>query len=162
LYEARVHGVVRDIPVTWDFLTVVVDFVEKSWQRTDEGIWEVRGAKRHFTHSKLMAWVAVDRAVRFIEEFGEGAPPRMEGGLHGWRALGEAIRGEILSRGFSTRLGAFTQSYDSEALDASMLLVPHMGLLPADDPRMLGTVAAIEKGLTKDGFVYRYAAETGV
>jgi GH15 family glucan-1,4-alpha-glucosidase len=163
LYEARVHGVVQDLPVGWDFLTVVVDFVEKSWQRTDEGIWEIRSNKKHhFTHSKLMAWVAVDRAVRFIEEFGKGAPPKMEGRLHRWRALREEIRGDLLTRGFNPHVGAFTQSYDSEALDASLLLVPHMGFLPADDPRVLGTVAAIEKGLTKEGFVYRYATETGV
>jgi GH15 family glucan-1,4-alpha-glucosidase len=109
-----------------------------------------------------MAWVAVDRAVRMIEEFGVGGQHRLEKRLHRWRALREEIRSDLLARGFNTHVGAFTQSYGSDALDASVLLIPHMGFLPADDPRMLSTVAAIEKGLTRDGFVLRYCTETGV
>jgi GH15 family glucan-1,4-alpha-glucosidase len=162
LYDAHAQGL-PDLPHTWDPIVEIVDFVEKVWQRPDEGIWEVRGAKQlHFTHSKLMAWVAVDRAVRMIEELGIGGQHRLEKRLQRWRALREEIRSELLVRGFNTRIGAFAQSYGSDALDASVLLIPHMGFLAADDPRMLSTVAAIEKGLTRDGLVLRYATETGV
>jgi GH15 family glucan-1,4-alpha-glucosidase len=163
LYEARVNGVVRDAPVPWDQIMVLVDFVEKVWQRPDEGIWEIRGQSHlHFVHSKLMAWVAVDRAVKHIERFGKGAPRAIEQRFTRWRALREEIRADLLVRGFNPRVGAFTQSYGSDALDASVLLIPHMGFLPANDPRMVSTVAAIEKGLTHEGFVYRYATDTGV
>ena len=162
LYDAHVHGV-PDLKDTWDPILAIVDFVEKSWQRKDEGIWEVRGGGlRHFTHSKLMAWVAVDRAVRMIEDFGIGGQHRLEKRLYRWRALREQIRANILQRAFNDRVGAFTQSYGSDALDASVLLIPHMGFLPADDPRMLSTVAAIAKKLTWDGLVLRYSTETGV
>ncbi|MBX3190649.1 MAG: glycoside hydrolase family 15 protein [Labilithrix sp.] len=162
LYDAHVNGV-PDLPDLWDPILTIVDFVEKSWQRKDEGIWEVRGeGQRHFTHSKLMAWVAVDRAVRMIEELGVGKHHRLEKRLPRWRALREQIRANLIQRGFDERIGAFTQSYGSDALDASVLLMPHMGFLPADDPRMLSTVAAIEKNLTWDGLVLRYATETGV
>jgi GH15 family glucan-1,4-alpha-glucosidase len=109
-----------------------------------------------------MAWVAVDRAVRLIEEFGVGGRHKLEKRLPRWRGLREQIRVNLLQRGFNARVGAFTQSYGSDALDASVLLIPHMGFLPADDPRMLSTVAAIEKGLTWDGLVLRYSTETGV
>jgi GH15 family glucan-1,4-alpha-glucosidase len=163
MYEARVSGIVQDIPLPWDMLTVLVDFVELNWQRPDEGIWEIRSERKlHFTHSKLMAWVAVDRAVRFIEQYGKGAPAKLEKRLHRWRALREEIRNDILVRGYNERIGAFTQSYGSNALDASVLLIPHMGFLPATDPRMLSTIEAIEKGLTWEGFVLRYSTETSV
>ncbi|WP_426749751.1 glycoside hydrolase family 15 protein [Myxococcus sp. Y35] len=163
MYEAREHGVVDDVPIPWDMIKVIVDFVEANWQRTDEGIWEIRSKNRlHFTHSKLMAWVAVDRGVRFIENNHARAPEPLKNRLYRWRSLREEIRAEILTRGFNQRVGAFTQSYGSEALDASVLLIPHMGFLPATDPRMLSTVAAIERGLTWDGLVLRYATETGV
>ncbi len=162
LYDAHVHGV-PDLPDTWGPILAIVDFVEQAWQRKDEGIWEVRGGgRRHFTHSKLMAWVAVDRAVRMIEEFGVGGQHRLATRLHRWRSLREQIRSNLLQRGFNARIGAFTQSYGSDALDASVLLIPHMGFLRADDPMMLSTVAAIEKNLTWDGLVLRYSTETGV
>jgi len=162
LYEARVTGVDADRPVPWDQLVVLVDFVEKVWQRPDEGIWEIRGQSHlHFVHSKVMAWVAVDRGIKYIERFGRGAHT-LEQRLPRWRALREEIRDDILANGFNPRIGAFTQSYGSDALDASVLLIPHMGFLPATDPRMRSTVAAIEKGLTSDGLVYRYATDTGV
>src|SRR5688572_8020008 len=139
----------------WPPMLKLIEFVEAAWQREDDGIWEVRGGRRHFTHSKVFGWVAIDRAVKTIEEFGiggqEGAAllPR----LHGLR---ERIREEVLARGFHPGVGAFTQSYGSETLDASLLLLPHVGFLPANDPRMVGTVAAIERGLLRDGFVLRY------
>ena len=163
LYEARINGVASDTPVAWEQLIVLVDFVERSWQKPDEGIWEIRSKSHlHFTHSKLMAWVAVDRAVKHIEQFGNHVPRAIDQRRTRWRALREEIRADLLERGFNARIGAFTQSYGSDALDASVLLIPHMGFLPADDPRMVATVAAIEKGLTCDGFVYRYATDTGV
>jgi GH15 family glucan-1,4-alpha-glucosidase len=162
LYEARMSGIEADKPPPWDQILVLVDFVEKVWQRPDEGIWEIRGKSHlHFVHSKVMAWVAVDRGIKYIEHFGRGAHT-LEQRLPRWRALREDIRADILANGFNKRIGAFTQSYGSDALDASVLLIPHMGFLPADDPRMLSTVAAIERGLTSDGFVYRYATDTGV
>jgi GH15 family glucan-1,4-alpha-glucosidase len=162
LYEARVNGIEGDA-FSWEQLTTFVDFVEKVWQKPDEGIWEIRGNSHlHFTHSKLMAWVAVDRGIKYVERFGAGAPHIVARRLPRWRALREEIRADLLARGFNRRVGAFTQSYGSDALDASVLLIPHMGFLPADDPMMVSTVAAIEKGLTHDGFVYRYATDTGV
>jgi GH15 family glucan-1,4-alpha-glucosidase len=162
LYDAHVHGL-PDLPDTWDPILAIVDHVERVWQKKDEGIWEVRGGgHRHFTHSKLMAWVAVDRAVRMIEDFGVGGQHHLRRRLHRWRALREQIRSNILQRAFNTKVGAFTQSYGCDALDASVLLIPHMGFLPADDPRMLSTVAAIEKKLTWRGLVLRYSTETGV
>ena len=161
-YDARVKG----LPAyqgAWDAIVVLVDFVERNWQRPDEGIWEIRGHKQlHFTHSKLLAWVAVDRAIRMFEEFGVGARSMLEKRMPRYRALRDEIRNDILERAFNPRKRAFTQSYGSDALDASVLLIPHMGLLPADDPRMLSTITAIEKELTWDGLVLRYSTETGV
>jgi GH15 family glucan-1,4-alpha-glucosidase len=145
---------------TWPTLGAVIEFLERAWQRPDDGIWEVRGGRRHFTHSKVMAWVAIDRAVRGIDELGIGGEKGREMLPH-LQALRERIHNEVCERGFNPRVGAFTQSYGSEALDASVLVIPHYGFLPARDPRMVGTVAAIEKGLLRDGFVLRYATEAG-
>jgi GH15 family glucan-1,4-alpha-glucosidase len=132
----------------------LLNHVDKVWQRPDDGIWEVRGGRRHFTHSKIMAWVAVDRAVRFFEEFGNG-----EAALPHLRALRERIHEEVCQRGFHPRIQAFTQFYGGEVLDASVLLMPHVGFLPATDPRVKSTVSAIEHSLLRDGFVLRYATE---
>jgi GH15 family glucan-1,4-alpha-glucosidase len=145
----------------WPRAAAFIGHVERVWQQPDDGIWEVRGGRRHFTHSKIMAWVAVDRAIKLIEEFGVGADagrslaPRL-------KVLRERIHEDVCERGFNPRLGAFTQSYDSEALDASVLLMPHTGFLPATDPRVQGTVAAIEHHLLRDGFVRRYATDDRV
>jgi GH15 family glucan-1,4-alpha-glucosidase len=161
-YDARVKGLPQ-YPGSADLLMTLVDFVERNWQRPDEGIWEIRGETHlHFTHSKLLAWVAVDRGIRLFEEFGVGANHVYEKRMPRWRALREEIRENILTRAFNPRIGAFTQAYGSDALDASVLLIPHMGFLPADDRRMLSTVAAIEKDLTWDGLVLRYSTDTGV
>jgi GH15 family glucan-1,4-alpha-glucosidase len=159
VYSGRKMGITGRSEA-WEPIRELIAFLEKAWQRPDDGIWEVRGGRRHFTHSKVMAWVAVDRLVRMIEEFGmlgeEGRAmvPHLS-------ALRERIRNEVLERGFNSRVNAFTQSYGSEALDASVLVIPHYGFLPARDPRMVGTIAAIEKGLMRDGFVLRYATEAG-
>jgi GH15 family glucan-1,4-alpha-glucosidase len=161
-YDARVKGLPA-YPGFGDMCVTLVDFVERNWQRPDEGIWEVRShTKLHFTHSKLLAWAAVDRAIRLFEQFGVGAGETLEKRLPRYRSLREEIRSDILERAFNPRLRAFSQSYGSDALDASVLLIPHMGLLPADDPRMMSTVMAIEKDLTWDGLVLRYSTETGV
>jgi GH15 family glucan-1,4-alpha-glucosidase len=159
IYAARKMGLVgRDD--AWPVSRALIQFIDRAWQRPDDGIWEVRGGRRHFTHSKMMAWVAIDRAARAIIELGAGgdegraALPHLE-------ALRERIHAEVCERGFNPRVGAFTQSYGSDALDASILVMPHTGFLPASDPRVVGTVAAVEKGLMRDGFVLRYATETG-
>src|SRR5690606_34356689 len=121
------------------------------------GIWEVRGERRHFTHSKVMAWVAFDRAIRAIEEFGR------EGPLEHWRAVRDAIHRDVCEKGFSHEKGAFTQSYGSTRLDASLLQIPLVGFLPITDPRVQGTIRAIERELVIDGlFVRRYETESGV
>ena len=159
LYAGRKMGLAARHD-TWLPLRKLLAFLETAWQREDDGIWEVRGGRRHFTHSKIMAWVAIDRAARSIEELGVGGDEAraMVPHLH---ALRERIHSEVCDRGFNPRVGAFTQSYGSEALDASVLVMTHFGFLPASDARVKGTVAAIEKHLVRDGFVLRYSTDTG-
>jgi GH15 family glucan-1,4-alpha-glucosidase len=134
----------------WRLDAAVAAFLESGWREPDEGIWEVRGPRRHFTHSKMMAWVAMDRAVKGIEQFG------LPGPLDRWRAVRDAIHDEICARGFDAGLGAFVQYYGSRLLDASLLMMPLVGFLPVSDARVRGTVEAIERHLTRDGFVARY------
>ena len=129
----------------------LISYLEQHWRQPDEGIWEVRGPRRHFVHSKVMAWVAVDRTIRMIEE-----TPH-EGPLDRWRELRDAIHEDVCERGFDTERNTFTQSYGSRELDASLLLIPQMGFLPPDDKRVIGTIEAIQRELmTPDGFVLRY------
>jgi GH15 family glucan-1,4-alpha-glucosidase len=135
---------------SWHLQRHLVDFVEKNWSEPDEGIWEIRGPRRHFTHSKVMAWVAVDRAVKAVEEF------NLPGELERWRALRQQIFDDVCAKGFNPRRNSFTQSYDSEQLDASLLMIPLVGFLPATDPRVVGTVQAIRRELVFGGLVYRY------
>ncbi|MDA8076001.1 MAG: glycoside hydrolase family 15 protein [Actinomycetota bacterium] len=146
---ARVDGV--HSRAIWDLQSKLVEFLEDGWREPDDGLWEVRGPRRHFTHSKVMAWVAVDRAVRTMEEW-----PDLEGPIDKWRSLRDEIRHEIYEKGFDAGKNAFTQFYGSDALDASLLMIPRVGFLPASDPRMVGTVEAIERELVEDGFVLRY------
>ena len=126
--------------------SALVAHLETIWDEPDEGIWEVRGGRKHFTHSKVMAWVAFDRAVRSIEEFGLGRPARALA-----RDPVDAIHDEVCDRGFDAALNSFVQSYGAKTLDASLLLIPMVGFLPPDDPRVRGTVAAIERDLVRDG-----------
>jgi len=140
----------------WRLERALLDALESRWEEPDEGIWEVRGPGQHFTHSKMMAWVAVDRALRDAEQFG------LPGPLDRWRALRERIHAEVCARGYDASRGAFVQYYGADALDASLLMMPLVGFLPASDPRVSGTVAAIERELLRDGFVLRYVSETGV
>jgi GH15 family glucan-1,4-alpha-glucosidase len=154
VYGARKRGLLA-AEGAWKQVSPLIRFLERAWQLPDDGIWEVRGGRRHFTHSKIMAWVAIDRTVRLISEFGVGdAEGRAM--LPHLRTLRQRIHEEVIERGFNSRLGTFTQSYGGESLDASLLIMPHVGFLPATDPRVAGTVAAIEKDLVRDGFVLRY------
>ena len=149
LHLARKSGLKRDDP-SWALQRELLRFVEEHWTEPDEGIWEVRGGSKHFTHSKLMAWVAVDRGVKAVEDFG------LPGPVERWRSLREEIRQEILQKGFDAGRGTFTQYYGSVELDAALLMMPLVGFLPATDDRVRGTVAAIERELLRDGFVQRY------
>ena len=137
----------------FDLQISLLDYLKKIWRHTDHGIWEVRGPKRHFTHSKVMAWVAFDRAVRSNEEFG------LEGPVDEWRATRQEIHDEVCHRGFDAELGSFVQFFGSKEVDASLLLIPLVGFLPASDPRIAGTVRQIEKQLIRDGFVLRYETQ---
>jgi GH15 family glucan-1,4-alpha-glucosidase len=134
----------------WRVECALVSHLESVWKQPDEGIWEVRGPRRHFTHSKMMAWVAFDRAVKAIRQFG------LDGPLDRWCAERDAIHREVCEQGFDPGQGAFVQFYGSAFLDASLLMMPLVGFLPASDARVRGTVNAIERRLTKDGFVARY------
>jgi len=138
-------------PDAWALQRALVARLEQVWQEPDDGIWEVRGGAQHFTHSKVMAWVAVDRAIKTMHKHG------LHGSLDKWRELRARIHDEVCARGFDPKLGAFTQYYGSRALDASLLTIPLVGFLPATDPRMRGTIAAIRERLTVDGLVLRYA-----
>jgi GH15 family glucan-1,4-alpha-glucosidase len=160
LYAARKMGMPTGGAVGWSVLQDLIFFMEDAWQRADDGIWEVRGGRRHFTHSKVMAWVFFDRTVKTIDELGFGGDEGRKMLPH-LRAIRNRIHYEVCTRGFNPLLQAFTQSYGSEVLDASVLVIPHYGFLPATDPRMLSTVAAIEKNLLRDGFVLRYDTRHG-
>jgi GH15 family glucan-1,4-alpha-glucosidase len=158
-YAARKMGL-GTVVHNWQVFRDLITFMEDAWQRPDDGIWEVRGGRRHFTHSKVMAWVFFDRAAKVIEESGESGQEGQKILRH-ISALRERIHAEICERGFNQRMGAFTQSYGSEALDASVLMIPRVGFLPGSDPRVRSTVAAIETHLLRDGFVLRYDTEHG-
>ncbi|WP_435008251.1 glycoside hydrolase family 15 protein [Tundrisphaera lichenicola] len=149
MYECRKAG----LEVTKDGWAVGLSLytsLERVWREPDEGIWEIRGPRRHFTHSKVMAWVAFDRAIRSIEELG------VEGPLDRWRGVRDEIHAEVCREGFDADRGAFVQSYGSKELDASLLMIPLYGFLPASDPRVRSTIEAIERELTVDGLVQRY------
>lgn len=140
-----------------DVAQAIVEFLETAWERPDEGIWEVRGPRRHFTHSKMMAWVAMDRAVKSVER------GWFSGNIAKWKQLRDDIHKQVCSQGFDTQLNSFVQFYGSKHLDASVLMMPLVGFLPADDPRVIGTVAAVEKHLmSPDGFVARYTTDPAV
>jgi GH15 family glucan-1,4-alpha-glucosidase len=149
LHIARRSGLASD-DAAWALQRALLTFLERAWREPDEGIWEVRGPRRHFTHSKVMAWVAFDRGVQAIERWGVSGP------VDRWRMLRSEIHAEVCDRGFDRIHNTFTQFYGSEQLDASLLLLPLVGFLPPDDPRVLGTVRAIEATLLHDGFVQRY------
>src|SRR5262245_58282752 len=149
LHQGRVGGI-QLLTEAWDFQRVLVSHLEEIWSFPDEGIWEVRGGRQHFTYSKVMAWVAFDRAIKSAEAFG------LEGPLDHWRKLRAQIHAEICEKAFNPALGAFVQAYGSQHLDASALLIPAVGFLPPEDARVRYTVEAIERKLITNGFVLRY------
>ncbi|HUR28978.1 MAG TPA: glycoside hydrolase family 15 protein, partial [Planctomycetota bacterium] len=140
----------------WHVQRALLRFLVKHWNQPDGGIWEARGPERHFTHSKIMAWVAFDRAVKSVERFG------LDGPAGRWRAERDAIHAQVCSEGFDARRNTFVQRYGADDLDASVLIIPQVGFLPADDPRVRGTVRAIQRELVVDGFVLRYSPRTQV
>jgi len=149
LHLARTAGLDPDASA-WNFQRTLLEFLESHWSKPDNGIWEVRGERRHFTHSKVMAWVAFDRAIKAVENHGVDGPAKR------WRRLRARIHADVCRRGFSAKRGTFVQHYGSDSLDASLLLIPLVGFLPPEDPRVRATVEAIERELTFDGLVIRY------
>ncbi len=155
LYESEATGQSGDSP-TWEFQLSLMEFLRDGWREPDDGIWEVRGPRRHFTHSKVMAWVAIDRAIKTAEEYDMPAP------LDPWKEIRQEIHDQVCDEGFNASMGSFTQYYGSDQLDASLLMIPLVGFLPAHDPRVRGTIEAIERELVDGGFVLRYrTADTG-
>ncbi|HXR35459.1 MAG TPA: glycoside hydrolase family 15 protein, partial [Candidatus Binataceae bacterium] len=155
LYVARRHGFAHDVD-GWLVQKALMDFLESAWDQPDNGIWEVRGPRRHFTHSKVMAWVAVDRAVKMVERYGADGP------VDRWRALSAKIHDDVCRQGFDSERNTFTQYYGGKELDAALLMIPLVGFLPAKDARVSGTVAAIQRDLLSDGLVRRYSTQPGI
>ena len=155
LHQAR-RGKLRPREADWGFQRAILEHLEQVWDQPDEGIWEIRGEPRHFTFSKVMAWVAFDRGIKAADTFG------LDGPTERWRALHQRLHDEICSRGFDPSIGSFVQSYGSSEVDASLLLLPTVGFLPATDPRFAGTVAAVERQLFADGFLRRYDTRNSV
>ena len=152
LHLSREAGIVAT-DAGWDLQRAILDFLEGNWRQPDNGLWEMRGPRRHFVHSKVMAWVGFDRAVTAVERHG------LDGPVDKWRALRDEIHTEVCTHGFDPELNSFTQSYGKPALDAALLLIPRTGFLPATDPRVVGTVNAIQQQLSQDGFVLRYRTD---
>jgi len=149
LHVARRIGVEPD-PDTWALELSLMESLEQRWREPDEGIWEVRGPRRHFTHSKVMAWVAFDRAIRGVEKSG------LEGPVERWREQRDQVHAEVCEHGYDEEIGAFVQAYDVKRLDASLLMIPLVGFLPIDDPRVISTMEVIQRDLTYEGLVLRY------
>jgi GH15 family glucan-1,4-alpha-glucosidase len=155
LYQACKGGL-SGYDIAWSLQRALLAHLEKIWSEPDSGLWEMRSEPRHHTYSKVMAWVAFDRAIKMVEAF------KVDGPVQRWRELRERIHRDVCERGFSRKRNAFVQSYGSEHLDASLLLLPITGFLPADDPRVVSTAEAIRRHLTADGFVQRYTADDGL
>jgi GH15 family glucan-1,4-alpha-glucosidase len=149
LFHARAHGLPAE-ESAWALQQTLLGYLEEGWREPDTGMWEIRGSKRHFTHSKVMAWVAFDRGVRSIETHG------LPGPLERWRSIRAEIHAQVCAEGFDAERGTFVQSYGSKELDASLLMIPLLGFLPADDDRVRETIEAIRRELVQDGFVLRY------
>jgi GH15 family glucan-1,4-alpha-glucosidase len=152
LYLGRHIGLASD-ETAWDFQRALLEFLESNWREPDEGIWEIRGPRRHFTHSKVMAWVALDRATKAVELLGHDGP------VDRWRGMRRELHDEVCREGYDSQRDAFVQYYGADHLDASLLQIPLVGFLPAGDPRVKGTVAAIQRELMVDGLVHRYPPE---
>jgi GH15 family glucan-1,4-alpha-glucosidase len=154
LHQAREAGLAAHGP-DWAFQRALLDHLAEVWREPDQGLWEVRGDARHFTYSKVMAWVAFERGVRAVKRLG------LEGPIERWEALCRQIHAEVCAKGFDADKGSFVQSYGSRELDASLLMLPMVGFLPPDDPRVQGTIAAVERELLVDGFLLRYDTRSG-
>ena len=155
LHVARESGLSSSADA-WDLQRALMDFLEGHWDEPDNGLWEVRGPRRHFVHSKVMAWAGADRMVRAAEQLG------LDGPVDSWRELRDRVHRDVCEKGYDAGRGTFTQYYGGTELDASLLLLPRVGFLPYDDPRIVGTVEAVERDLVEDGFVLRYRTEAGV
>ncbi|WP_333769518.1 glycoside hydrolase family 15 protein [Streptomyces sp. IBSBF 2435] len=153
LFLARNSGL-RDEPHAWNVQRMLMEFLESKWHEPDEGLWEVRGPRRHFVHSKVMAWVAADRAVRTVE-----ARPQLRGDVDRWRSMRAQVHAEVCEKGYDAARNTFTQSYGSTELDAATLLIPQVGFLPPSDRRVVGTVEAVRRELDHGGFVRRYSPD---
>jgi GH15 family glucan-1,4-alpha-glucosidase len=149
------HVGIKVSEAEWRLVNELMQFLELNWDKPDNGIWEVRGGRKHFTHSKVMAWVAFDRAVRLAENHGNNRAKNIER----WKKIQKQIHAQVCERGYNTKKKAFTQFYGSDSLDASVLAIPLVGFLPATDKRVVGTIAAVERELMQDGFVLRYRQE---
>ena len=152
---ARQAGI-RDSDDSWALQRTLVEELAGHWDAPDNGLWEIRGDLKHFTHSRVMVWAAFDRAVAAVEQHG------LEGPVERWRELREQVRQEVLTRGFDRERGTFVQHYDTREVDASLLLIPTVGFLPPDDPRVLGTIRAVEEDLMHEGLLLRYRTGSGV
>jgi GH15 family glucan-1,4-alpha-glucosidase len=152
---ARERGL-EDTPESWSLQRTLVTNLGNRWKEPDNGLWEIRGPLRHFTHSRVMVWVAFDRAIRAVERHG------LQGPVERWRELRSEVHATVMERGFNVQKGCFTQHFDTTEVDASLLLLPTVGFVAADDPAFLGTVQAIEQDLIRDGLVLRYRTESGV
>jgi GH15 family glucan-1,4-alpha-glucosidase len=154
--EAARQAGIRDSADSWALQRALVEDLAQHWRQPDNGIWEIRGKQQHFTHSRVMVWAAFDRAVAAVERHG------LDGPVERWRALREEVREEVLTRGYDSDRGTFTQHYDTKEVDASLLLIPSVGFLPPDDPRVLGTIHAVEEDLMHEGLLLRYRTDSGV
>jgi GH15 family glucan-1,4-alpha-glucosidase len=152
---AREQGL-EESTESWSLQRTLVENLANHWNEPDSGLWEIRGPSRHFTHSRVMVWVAFDRAIKAIERHG------LEGPLERWREVRSAVRAEVMDRGYDVQRGCFTQHYDTTEVDASLLVLPTVGFIAGDDARFLGTVRAVEQDLLRDGLVMRYRTQTGV
>jgi GH15 family glucan-1,4-alpha-glucosidase len=155
LDKARLAGV-EEHGASWALQRVLVDELAEHWDQPDNGLWEIRGPLRHFTHSRVMVWVAFDRAITAVEQHG------LPGSVDRWRKIRDKVRDEILEHGYNEAAGTFTQHYDTTEVDASLLVIPIVGFLPADDERVRGTIEAVERELLRDGLVLRYRTSAGV
>ncbi|USQ77687.1 glycoside hydrolase family 15 protein [Ornithinimicrobium cryptoxanthini] len=155
LHVAREAGL-AGVTAGWDLQLALLDYLEGNWRRPDKSLWEIRGPDQQFVHSKVMAWAGIDRGIQAVEHFG------LEGPVDRWRALREEIHTEVCREGFDADRGTFTQHYGSPGLDAALLLIPRVGFLPYADPRVVGTVEAVQRELSEEGFLLRYRTEHGV
>lgn len=155
LHAARVMGV-DESKFSWPLQRALLGFLEENWSKPDRGIWEIRGEEQHFTHSRVMVWAAFDRGVRAARDFG------LDGPVERWEKLRDEVRAEILERGYDEQRETFVQYYGTTEVDAALLQLPAVGFVAHDDPRMLGTVAALERDLMSNGFLLRYRTSTGV